>query len=571
MAIEQQITYTVLPGGIDSKRNAHLSIFVSPRLKTDENLPRPELKQFDDFFAWPKRLVGLGFRLRMNSGWSVELKPDLSALDPDLWGELFPHDTFVRPHAFPDYSQRVMHTFPVRGVAAYLKNAYQAIGVETPGELPGLLTSDHPSQTLWDLSQQIGPVLERRERSEKRGVILPDPFEYTLRELKVLVPGRRYGAFSTQAEQDFYQVNRFYSRPEDDTELHLEKPDPSLVPKPPDVPDLDFHQALSALGDQPAVLRALGIILDVTLPVKQLLDNGGGSHIWAEPLEGEQPFAAYNQHLTPRTAFLLDKKIFQPKPHPGSPLADGFLNLAGVDDNLDNAGAAFHLIEVDPDGMAIKALDFAGTLRRVTRHEGMDVGIDIPPAMGLPALQSGGLALVQNGRAYALFQHFQADQPNNTLLLANNLVLHADDLLRGYRVDIFDELSGKWQSLMQRVGKVLFPDSAKEIPLADEGYVKAASTTSQDDGDSDLYFHEAMFKWNGWSLAAPRPGKVIVRVEEPAGSGQYVEKVLAPSQLPEVRPAPLPFPMETELKTAPGTLPRLRFGSTYRLRARTAD
>jgi hypothetical protein len=571
MNIEQQITWTVLPNGVDSKRNAHLSIFVSPRLMTDENLPRPELKQFDDFLAWPKRLVGLGFRLRMNTGWSVELKPDLSALDPDLWSELFPHDTFVRPYQFPDYSQRVLHTFPVRNVAAYLKNAYQTIGVETPGELPGLLTSSHPSQTLWELSQQIGPVLERRQRSEKRGTVLPDPFEYLLHELKVLVPGKRYAAFSSQAEQDFYQVNRFYSRPEDDTELHLEKPDPSLVPKPPEVPDLDFHQALSALGDQPAVLRALGIILEVQLPVKQLLDNGGGTLIWAEPLEGEQPFAPYNQHLTPRTAFLLDKKIFQPKPHPGSPLAGGFLNLAGVDDNLDNAGAPFHLIEVDPDGMAIKALDFAGTLRRVTRHEGMDVGTDIPPEMGLPALQSGGLALVQNARAYALFQHFQADQPNNTQLLANNLVLHADDLLRGYRVDIFDDLSGKWFSLMARVGKVIFPASAKEIPLADEGYVKAASTTSQDDQDSDLYFHEAMFKWNGWSLAAPRPGKVIVRVEEPLGSGQFVEKVLAPSQLPEVRPASLPFPMETELKAAPGTLPRLRFGSTYRLRARTAD
>ena len=122
----------------------------------------------------------------------------------------------------------------------------------------------------------------------------------------MLVPGRRYGAFSTQAEQDFYEVNRFYSRPEDDTELHLEKPDPSLVPKPPEVPDLDFHQALSALGDQPAVLRALGIILDVTLPVKQLLDNGGGTLIWAEPLEGRAALCR-----------------LQPAPHPAHRLPAG--------------------------------------------------------------------------------------------------------------------------------------------------------------------------------------------------------------------------------------------------------
>ena len=571
MFIEQQITWTVLPNGIDKKKNARLSIFVSPRLSTNENLPRPELKQFDDFFGWPKRLVGIGFRLRMNSGWSLELKPDLTTLDPDLWSELFPKDTFVRPYQFPDYSQRVLHTYPVRNVAAYLKNTYQTVGVETPGELPGLITSGHPSTALWDLSQQIGDVLERRKRSDKQGRLLPDPFEYVLHELKVLVPGRRYGAFSSQVEQDFYQVNRFYSRPEADTGPHLEKPDPSLVPKPPEVPDLDFHQALSALGDQPAVLRALGIILELRVPLEKLLDNGGGTQIWVEPLEGEQPFAAYNQHLTPRTSFLLGEKIFQPAPRPGSQITKGMLNLKGVDDNLENTSASFHLIEIDPDGAAIKALDFAGTLRRVTRHEGTDMGTDIPQEMGLPALQSGGLALVQNGRAYSLFQHFQADLTRNTGLLANNLVLYADDLLRGYRVDIYDEQSSTWHSLMQRVGQVVFPASAKALPLADEGYVKAASTTSQDDQDSDLYFHETMFKWNGWSLAAPRPGKVIVRVEEPAGSGQYVEKVLAPSELPDVRPAPLPFPMETELKAAPGTLPRLRFGRSYRLRARTAD
>ncbi len=573
MFIEQQITWTVLPNGLDKDKNARLSIFISPRLSTDQNLPRPELKQFDDFLDWPKRLVGFGFRLRMNSGWALEVKPDLSEFDPDLWSELFPAETFVRPYDFPNYSQRVMHTYPVSSVSGYLKNTYQTIAVENPGEMPGLITSAHPSQTLWNFSQQIGQILERRQRSDKPGLVLPDPFEYTMKELKVLEPGRKYGAFSSQTEQDFYQVNRFYSRPENDTEPHLEKPDPSLVPPPPppDVPDLDFHQALSALGDQPAVLRALGIILEVRLPLEQLLEGGVGTQIWVEPIEGEQPFVSYNQHLTPHTAFLLNKKIFQPAPRPGSPLAAGFLNLAGVDDNLKNTSAPYHLIEVDPDGMAIKALDFAGTLHRVTRNEGADMGTDIPPEMGMPALQSGGLALVQNGRAYALFQHFQDDQVKNAQLLVNNLVLYADDLLRGYRVDIFDELSGKWYSLMQRQGQVVFPHSAKEIPVKDEGYVKAASTTSQDDQNSDLYFHESMFKWNGWSLAAPRPGKVIVRVEEPLGSGHYEEKVLAPSQLPDVRPTTLPFPMETELKPAPGTLPRLRFGHTYRLRARTAD
>ena len=572
MTYEQQITWTVLPNGIDNKKRARLSIFVSPRLKTDDNLPRPELKQFDNLLTWPDMLVGLAFRLHMDSGWSMEVKPDLSSLDPDLWSDLFPKNTFVRPYQFPDYTNRVLHTFPVSSVVSYLKNTYQTVGVQSPGDLPGILTSSHPNQALGQLAEDVGPVLERRKRHEKKGggLELRDPFEGEMQDIKVLVPGQRYSTFNSLTEQDFYQVNRFYSRPENDTEEHLEKPDLSIVPKSPEVPDLDFHQALSALGDQPVVLCALGIILDINLPLEQILDNGGGTTIWAEPIEGKQPFVAYSQHLTPRTAFFLDKKAFLPAPHPGSPISRGFLKLTGVNDDLNN-NLPFHLIEVDPDGMAIKALDFAGTLRKVTHKEGMDVGTDIPQEMGLPALQSGGLALVQDGRAYALFQHFQGDQVSNSSLLANSIVLHADDLLRGYRVDIFDDQNGKWYSLMQRHGKVIFPNSAKELPLADEGYVKAASTTSKDEQDSDLYFHEAMFKWNGWSLAASRPGKTIVRVEDPLGSGHFVEKVLPPSQLPDVKPAPLPFPMETDIKPTPGTLPRLRFGNSYRLRARIAD
>jgi hypothetical protein len=197
MSIEQQITWTVLPNGIDNKKRARLSIFVSPRLKTDENLPRPVLKQFDDFVAWPKMLAGLGFRLRMDSGWSLDVKPNLSALDDDLWGSLFPDDTFVRPYEFPDYSQRVILTYPLRSVVATLKNTYQTVGIQSPGELPGILTSGHPNQALWELSQELGRVLERKEKREKKGggVELRDPFDDTLHELKVLVPGRHYTNF----------------------------------------------------------------------------------------------------------------------------------------------------------------------------------------------------------------------------------------------------------------------------------------------------------------------------------------------------------------------------------------
>ena len=50
------------------------------------------------------------------------------------------------------------------------------------------------------------------------------------------------------------------------------------------------------------------------------------------------------------------------------------------------------------------------------------------------------------------------------------------------------------------------------VPVkADEGFVKGASTTSvPGETDADLYLHEAVFGWDGWSLVAKRPGQAIV-------------------------------------------------------------
>jgi hypothetical protein len=69
--------------------------------------------------------------------------------------------------------------------------------------------------------------------------------------------------------------------------------------------------------------------------------------------------------------------------------------------------------------------------------------------------------------------------------------------------------------------------------------------------------------WDGWSLSAPRPGKRIV---EP-GQGDTPDGAIARHD-PELGN---PFPIVSRVSVEPGTLPRLRVGHTYRLRARTVD
>jgi hypothetical protein len=68
-----------------------------------------------------------------------------------------------------------------------------------------------------------------------------------------------------------------------------------------------------------------------------------------------------------------------------------------------------------------------------------------------------------------------------------------------------------------------------------------------------------MFGWEGWSLAAPRPGK---RVRHEAGE-EIVEDT-------EVDPDPV-TPLIVTNKVEPGTLPRLRYGRSYAFRAWLVD
>jgi hypothetical protein len=155
--------------------------------------------------------------------------------------------------------------------------------------------------------------------------------------------------------------------------------------------------------------------------------------------------------------------------------------------------------------------------------------------------------------------------------LQNPPILHAEDLLRGYRADVLDETQGNtWHSLCARLGTYKLRDgSLLELP-ADEGYLKAASTSSQYASDpkkadpvSHLYMHECIFRWTGWSLCAGRPGKTIMD----QGTAQVSNDALASDDLKKANPTGL----SVDFRPGAGSVPRLRFGHSYRIRLRAVD
>jgi hypothetical protein len=193
-----------------------------------------------------------------------------------------------------------------------------------------------------------------------------------------------------------------------------------------------------------------------------------------------------------------------------------------------------------------------------------------PPAVStLPALRSAGIAVARTGRAVLLAKAVDKVAAHNQAVQANrpqDVTFYAEDLVRGYRVDVWDSESKSWHSLMKRIGTYQFLEAGVTCEFQDEGFVQMAVTQSPEkpaeEGPGDLYLHESMFRWDGWSLSAPRPGKSVGPKGQP-------ERYDDPSRA--VDKAQSQFKLVTSFQAAPGTLPRLRFGTTYRLRARVVD
>jgi hypothetical protein len=168
-------------------------------------------------------------------------------------------------------------------------------------------------------------------------------------------------------------------------------------------------------------------------------------------------------------------------------------------------------------------------------------------------------------------QFASADLWNTNALAGTDIDLYAEDITRGYRFDVWDSKSGQWHSLNQRRGLYWFQDATDpqvaKLALDDEGYIQLGTT--QKPGSPNLHLHEAFARWHGWSLSAPKPGKTIDPSDEPA----VYDNVANPNASVGGDGTKLQtaFKLITMFKPIPGSLPRLRFGTKYRFRARAVD
>lgn len=604
--MKQTLIWTALPNGfttVEENKYLRVSVFVSPRLSASTQAEATGLKltSFPDFQDWPAKLRDLQFSVHFVGRGDRPAQRVAPPGDPppsNLWKALFQANQWVKSYEDPPLNNLTFVSFPVANLHARIRETYQTISVESPDKLPALDQTNPVLPLLKELAitpQASATVLQNlqgraqivRPGAGAAGVQAPQVRAFTpppyrsARKFRAGTPAPAAAAQASPvlpnvsaAKLDFHQIQAFHTPVATGA---LPKLTPALL-----AGSMDFHRIVSSLGQFPDLMRRLGLVIDLLVPFEAAL--AGANQIKVVVAFSS---ATQTQVSTPRTRVTLTATVFQATPEAGSDLEAGQLKLNDPD--------RFDVGQTDVDGTALKLINVANNIsaeeKRVTPQTpapatpppggGRPVALAgrtalmphaatfsklgaiptlaaaKPPEAALPALRSSGLWVARIDRVKQVAAKLALTVANNLKLAKtggapDEVTLDADDLIRGYRPDVWDETAQRWYSLCRRQGVYLLTRLGnRTLHAHDEGWI-GPLVTHPETNPSQYHVHEALFRWEGWSLCAPRPGKAV------KGDNS------APPETGK-------FGLDTSFTPAPGTLPRLRFGRTYRLRARAVD
>jgi hypothetical protein len=548
--IAQDVIWTALPNGRKDATTLKLSVYISPRLMTDQGLPTPMLSQFKDFLNWPT--VPVSYKVIMGShgpftGTIVTSPPAVN----NLYTAVFKTTTFVRPHQFPTglASSVRIRSYPVRQLRGFVKNAYTNAVTNSPTDHPPVAALDAANSfgSIGFVANQIGGLTGEQREAQLAA------------QLESILQQKQWVDFTQFNPSDpnynalaFLLAKRFHQPRSGVTEAPT---DPVTLTKPTlgaagPAKAIDYHQMITLASEHPALMRYLGLVVDLEFQPTGV--PAGTTTVRVVPTWTPQLAPPATNNYSPKTRCTFSSTAFAAAPRTVNPeLANGALPL---DDPT-----RFEFVEIDHDGAALKAMHFANNIQRSMLPE--HVTQDTPQSFALPSLRSGGLSVARVGMAGQLLANIQTSSNLNGTF-KTGATLNAEDLIRGYAVHIWDSASGHWRSLLNRTGSYNFVDIADLVPVTDEGAVSLGPTSDPLNPSPDLYQQETLFLWSGWSLAAQRPGNTLVTdpAHDPKGPMQRIDST-----------ADADFRVQIRYKVTPNTLPRLRFGTAYRIRARAVD
>ena len=564
--MQTRFVVVALPHSAREDDEFHVSLFVSPKLEPDGD--EGKLNEHKAFVNWTRKLARATFTLRDQNG-TIDCEALLDRTDPTVWPKAFRPSTPVRGQAVPDWSNRTFHSFDARNVTTLAKTIHAAGMLASPTRPPTV--AEHP------LTGPMKELTSHCYRPDRRYTVGREPqFRHLVYDESIATEeldaylaeggGRRLlgvtdfdaaesvtslGSLAARMAVELHRARRFYERPESLAQQDYQaRPDTPAEPLPQR--GQEFHERCVACGDHPALLRKLGLVVDLRVHDVDRLATSA----W---LEGaiEVPDA---ECLTTRTRCRRTADDSLVTVGTSEDWRDGAL-LLGREDR-------FAVLDVDADGSALKSERFIWSIPRLDKVE--QNGDEINGAS--PALRSYGFTVARTGQG-AGAKDSLARQRTLESSIGNAPELATEDVTRGMRIEVWDDHMKRWRSLHQRLTDVQVEGFGTVLDdLEDEGFVQGtpASTTPGAPDTAPVYVHEAMFGWDGWSLSAARPGKRIRKAtpEELAADPDKPEIVEDVPGAPQGR---WPYPLMFGHRAKPGSLPRLRYGRSYAFRAWQVD
>ena len=310
-------------------------------------------------------------------------------------------------------------------------------------------------------------------------------------------------------------------------------------------PTPDFHERAGLLGDLSPLLRQLGLVIDLRVEDVTLL----AAAAWIQAdlrIRGAQP----DQPVQPRTSCQVVGQTFTVR----SSTDDYDLGMLRLGDE-----SRFVVLDLDPDATALKLEQYARQVPRLAAAAGNGDTVSTAPSTLRATGFWGGPR--EPRRPTARSPRRGCGEGRG----AARRHLRASATGRGHprvRLEVWDDVSQTWYSLHRRLLSVDITGAGRVLDAKpDIGFLQGAALTSSDSAaNGPKYAHEVLAGWDGWSLSAPRPGKVVVHVN---GDEQVLDK-------PPPDPAPV-NPVASRTVVAPVSLPRLRYGRRYAFRAYAVD
>lgn len=588
---QQTILFTVMPRGVQVNPGAlRVSVLVAPRLSGAE-----KLGEFPDWLNWTSILKEKGLRLTFRCGTrTTTLAADTAPLRPELWKEMFNEGTFVRPYTFDDYTGRAIFSYPTRLALSTIKAAYQeaglALGLPEQEDGQGRDDKYHSRSReviknllagfAIDWNEALGNRLRQSYRSSFAQFGASGDVLFARYDPASLAPDgtlNNLPAHGTSASANLHSfvAAQFavYSHMPQGAPVHENPPDFDTL--------IDFHQALSTLNSYPELLRALGLVLDFDLPATAVALTPPNLPDKMAVVDAPGRNWQISTSSVPRIAPLETAYLYFAAgsgPNAWRVFTTAPALLGGELPDLEILG----LLNLDPGRYGAAQVDVESGMHKTTllaeswQDDRPGPAFPAHPEVfdestTLPALRSGGFSIFADGRALRLLKTLQENKKFNESLeggAAPKRPFYAEDLVHGYRLDVWDSFSEQWHSLHLRRATYTIGDQTFKPAEDVEGFLQLAAGQATPDPanppPNDLYLNESITRWNGWSLSVPFPGKALSRDPDPA-------KALTSDPDHPENEAATPFKMSTHFTVAPKSLPALRFGRRYRLRLRGVD